>query len=252
MHKISAVIITKNEEKSIERCLRSIEKIVDEIIIVDSNSTDGTESKVKAFKTAEFISHPWAGYSKTKNFGNTRARFDWILSLDADEELSEELQNSILETKNNLNGVYAFARLTNYCGAWIRHCNWYPDYKIRLFNRSKANWSGDVHEQLEYDKNHTVCTLKGDCYHYSVNSIEAHLHKVNQYSSLWAKEAYLKGKRATIFQLIFKPPFSFFKTYFIQLGFMDGYYGFVLSVVSGISRFLRISKLFNMKDTGNS
>lgn len=253
MDQISAVIITKNEERNIKRCLKSLVHIVDEVIIIDANSSDNTEHVVKEFPNVVFIRHDWEGYSRSKNFGNSCAKYDWILSIDADEELSPELQRAIAEEKQMLNGLYRFARLTNYCGKWIHHSSWYPDFKVRLFNRNKAQWIGDsIHETLHFDKNSVVNTLKGDCYHYTAYSIDEHLLKINQYTSTWAKEAYLKGKHANMFQLIFKPFTNFVNIYFFKKGFLDGYYGFVISVLGGISRFLRISKLYNMDRNGNS
>lgn len=251
MDKISAVIITNNEEQNIERCLRSIDPVVDEIIVVDSNSTDNTGNMVKRFAKAQFITHNWEGYSRSKNFGNNIARYDWILSIDADEELSPELQMSILKNKENLTGCYKMARLTYYCGTWIHHSGWYPDAKIRLFDRRNAKWIGEsIHEKLVLEGPVKVNMLKGDCFHFSIRSIEDHLKKINLYSSIWAKEAYMKGKKFNILLLLFKPFISFFTNYFIKLGFLDGYHGFLLSVFSGFSRFMRLIKLRNMYKNG--
>ncbi|HEY4786332.1 MAG TPA: glycosyltransferase family 2 protein [Bacteroidales bacterium] len=252
MEGISAVIITKNEEQNIERCLRSIVETVDEIIIVDSGSTDRTEEIASIFKNVKFINHAWEGYSKSKNYGNSLAKFDWILSIDADEALSAELCNSIVEAKKIEDiKFYRFARLTNYCGKWIKHCHWYPDCQIRLFNKKHTTWIGDsIHEKLHIDSVYEIITLKGDCLHFTVQSIEDHLSKVNLYSSVWAKEAYKKGKRGNIFVLAVLPFTSFIRSYFIKKGFLDGYYGFIISVILGISRFQRISKLINLEKTG--
>jgi glycosyltransferase involved in cell wall biosynthesis len=252
MKGISAVIITKNEGKNLERCLLSIEKVVDEIVIVDSGSNDETEHIAGLFKSVVFVNHPWEGYAKTKNYGNSIAKFDWILSLDADEALSEELADSITKAKvsNDIN-FYRFSRLTNYCGKWIKHCHWYPDYQIRLFNKNYTTWVGNsIHEKLYISPQYKILTLKGDCFHYSVQSLEDHLAKVNLYSSVWAKEAYEKGKRGNVFMLVSKPFISFLNSYFIKKGFLDGYYGLIISIVLGISRFQRIAKLINMQKAG--
>lgn len=251
MDKISAVIITNNEEHNIERCLRSIDTVADEIIVVDSNSTDNTGSIVKRFAKAVFVSHDWEGYSRSKNFGNSIAKNDWILSIDADEELSPELQKSILKNKENLTECYKMTRLTHYCGTWIHHSGWYPDAKIRLFDRRNARWVGEsVHEKLVLDGSVKVNMLKGDCFHYSIRTIEEHLKKINLYSSIWAQEAYKKGKKFNILLLIFKPWGSFFTCYFFKLGILDGYHGFLLSVFGGFSRFMRLIKLRNMYKNG--
>jgi len=253
MKKISAVIISKNEEKNIERCLLSIVDIVDEIIIVDSGSTDKTEEIATKFKNVRFIKHVWEGYSKTKNYGNSLAKFDWILSMDSDEALSEELRKSIVEAKRTDKiHFYRFARITNYCGKWIKHCGWYPDYQVRLFNKNFTTWIGDgIHEKLDISPKYETLTLKGDCFHYTVDSMEDHFAKVNLYSSIWAKEAYKNGKRGNVFFLIVKPIANFFISYFIKRGVFDGYNGFVISVIYSHSGFQRISKLINLHKTGN-
>lgn len=252
MKKISAVIITKNEEKNIERCLKSIETVADEIVIVDSFSSDNTQSIANSFNNVVFVPHEWEGYSGSKNFGHSIAKYDWILSIDADEALSAELQESIAKTKfSDELANYQFARLSNYCGSWIKHCNWYPDYKIRFFNKQFAKWVGEsVHEKLSFFKELKTITLKGDCYHYTINSIEDHFDKTNKYSSLWAKEAYAKGKRKGYFSLLVKPFTTFLQVYFWRLGFLDGFHGFVISVFAGYSKFQRIAKLINLHKTG--
>ncbi|MBN2166595.1 MAG: glycosyltransferase family 2 protein [Marinilabiliaceae bacterium] len=254
MNGISAIIITKNEEKNIKRCLQSIDSIVDEIIIIDSGSTDLTKEISLSFKKVSFIYYEWQGYSKAKNYGNSLAKYDWILSIDADEEISSELNKSILSIKKNEDlKFYRFSRLTNYCGKWIKHCHWYPDYQIRLFNKNHAEWVGDsVHEKLHFKDDITVKTINGDCYHYTIYSIEDHLKKVNIYSSIWAKETYSKGKKYNSLLLLTKPLGSFLNSYIIHKGFLDGYYGFIISIISGISRFQRIAKLKNLYKTGNT
>lgn len=252
MKQISAVIITKNEEKNIERCLKSIEKVSDEIIIVDSFSTDNTKAIATSFSKVVFVPHAWEGYSGSKNYGNSLAKNNWILSIDADEALSPELQESILTLKNQNESVnYKFARLTNYCGSWIRHCNWYPDAKIRIFNREEAKWVGEsVHETLAFSEAQKTITLKGDCYHYTISSLEDHFEKVNKYSSLWAREAFAKGKKKGHLSLLTKPFITFFQVYLVKQGFRDGFHGFVISVMASYSKFQRIAKLINLHKTG--
>jgi glycosyltransferase involved in cell wall biosynthesis len=242
---ISAVIITKNEAHNLARCLESLVEVVDEMVVVDSGSTDATVEIALSFPKTRVVQREWEGYARTKNAGNALAVHDWILSLDADEALTPMLRSSIAGLRLTDDAVcYRFARLTNYCGAWIRHCHWYPDAAVRLFHRGKARWEGDsVHEKLRFEEGMRVVTLPGDCLHYSIPSIAFHLDKVNRYSSLWAEEAYKKGRRTGLIPLLFKPFLAFFNTYVIHAGFRDGYYGFVVSVVSGMSRFMRLSKL---------
>jgi glycosyltransferase involved in cell wall biosynthesis len=253
MKSISAVIITKNEEKNIERCIRSIENVVDEIVIIDSFSTDKTRDIATSFSKVVFVPHEWEGYSRSKNFGHQVAKHPWILSIDADEELSSELQSSILRAKATDDDVnYKFARLTNYCGSWIRHCNWYPDSKIRFFRKDIARWVGEsVHETLEFSVNQRTTTLKGDCFHYTISAMEDHFEKTNKYSSLWAKEAYAKGKRKGYFALTVKPVITFFQVYLVKQGFRDGFHGFVISMMAAYSKFQRIAKLINLHKTGS-
>jgi glycosyltransferase involved in cell wall biosynthesis len=254
MKKISTVIITKNEEKNIERCLKSVVEVSDEIIIIDSFSTDKTQQIANSFPKVNFVQHEWEGYSGSKNYGHSIAKNNWILSIDADEALSDKLIESIKKAKEiDENTFYRFARLTNYCGSWIYHCNWYPDFKVRLFNKNTAKWVGEsIHEQLIFDKSIKVKTLKGDCFHYTISTMEGHLEKINKYSSLWAREAYAKGKKKGWFELIFKPLTSFFNVYFFKLGFLDGFHGFVISLLAAHSKFQRISKLMNLHKTGEA
>ena len=149
---LTAVIITKNEERNILRCLNSLLDVADEIVVVDSGSTDRTEEICNSFNV-KFVQQEWLGYSEQKNFANNLASNDWILSIDADEELSEKLKNSISELKNQRlsdDEVFSMNRLTNYCGHWIRHCGWYPDRKIRIWNRTVGKWQGEIHETIEF------------------------------------------------------------------------------------------------------
>jgi glycosyltransferase involved in cell wall biosynthesis len=245
---LSVVIITKNEESNIERCLKSLLTIADDIVIFDSYSTDKTRELSLKYPV-QFVEHPWLGYAQTKNLANQKARYDWILSLDADEELSETLQKSILEIKNaGIEHACKINRLTNYCGKWIRHSSWYPDHKIRIFNRKNAEWQGDyVHEKLcilNFDPEITL--LKGHCYHYSVKSIEDHVAQVNKFSTLSALEQLHKGKKPSWVKLLFSPVSKFIGIYFFKSGFRDGLYGFSIAVISAYSRFLRALKLYQM------
>lgn len=244
---ISAVIITLNEEHNIDRCLQSLKGVADEIFVLDSFSSDGTENICRRHG-ATFLQKEWQGYSKTKNFANSQARYDFILSLDADEELSPALRNSIISLKNKQPAdAYYVNRLTNYCGKWIRHCGWYPDRKLRLWNRSKGNWQGMIHEKVVLNGRPIVDYLAGDLYHYSFPSIGDHIVTANNFSKIAALEEFNDGKRINIlFHLILNPFFTFLKKYIVQLGFMDGYYGFVICRISAFANFLKYSKLREM------
>jgi L-malate glycosyltransferase len=242
--KISAVIITLNEEKNIERCIRSILSVADEIIVWDANSTDKTKELSERLGAVVY-QHEWEGYSKSKNLANEKATGDYILSIDADEELSPELQRNILEKKQTLWAeAYAVTRLTNYCGYWIRHSGWYPEYKVRLFKNGSAQWIGEIHEQLEFTREVVPQHIEGDLLHYSILSIEHHLQKITLYSSLAAEKDFHRGiKPSLVYHGILKPAFHFFKNYFLQLGFLGGYIGFVIAKMAAFERFHRYVKL---------
>jgi len=250
MSKITAVIIACNEEHHIAKCVESVKDIVDEIVVVDSHSTDNTPQICRDLG-ATVISYDWKGYSQNKNYGNQEAKHDYILSLDADEYLSEELKLSISEVKNSLYGVYSFNRLTNYCGKWIHHCGWYPDKKIRLFNKNDAYWQGQfVHEVLRIKSGTPLTHLAGNLLHHSFQSLTDHIERVNRYSSLAAKEIY-KGQShfSAYLNLLFNPFFKFVKCYILQKGFLDGLSGFSISIISAFDILLRYAKVLELKHT---
>jgi len=237
-YQLSAVIITFNEERNIARCLNSLKGVADEIIVVDSFSTDRTEEICRSYGV-RFIQHRFEGYASQKNYAMQCASHEVVLSLDADEELSYELRASILAARNNWNADgYYFNRLTNYCGKWIRHSGWYPDRKIRLVNRRKARWGGgEVHEKIIMQKGATTRFLRGDLLHYSYYTIGEHIRQQNHFSQLSAQEGYRQGKRSGIFLIALNPIYTFIRKYFLQLGFLDGYYGLVISFVSAHANF---------------
>ncbi|MBN4066054.1 glycosyltransferase family 2 protein [Candidatus Amoebophilus asiaticus] len=229
MAKISAVIITFNEERNISRCIESVMRVADEVLVVDSFSSDNTKAICEALKV-RFVQNQWEGYSRQKNYGNSIASHDYILSLDADEVLSEELINSIIREKANLEGAYQFNRLNNYCGKWIKHCGWYPDKKLRLFKRDEAHWKGDyVHETIQLKSGTKIKHLHGDLYHFSFSSVNDHLMRINKYATLAGKELSAKNNAIILsLKMIFSPPVKFINSYFINLGFLDGYFGIMI------------------------
>ncbi len=241
---ISAVIITKNEERNIERCLKSLQDIVDEIIVVDSLSTDNTKSICEKYKV-RFFEQEWLGYAEQKNYANSLSTHDILLSIDADEALSTELQQSILHLKSSQkeNFTGQINRLTNYCGKWIHHCGWYPDRKIRIFDRNKAKWIGSIHETISYPNETAIIQLKGDLLHYSYHSIEDHIKQADRFTTFTAIEAFEKGKKATILSILIKPGWKFFRDYVFKRGFLDGYYGYVICKISAFATFLKYTKL---------
>lgn len=230
MPKISAVIITKNEEKNIAQCLQSLIEVVKEIVVIDAYSTDKTIEIAEKIG-AKVFQKEWKGYSQNKNFGNDLAKNDWILSIDADEVLSPELITSIHELTLENSKVYSFNRLNNYCGQWIKYSNWHPDWKIRLFNKKQVTWSGDfVHEKLTFDKHITVVRLAGLLYHYSYQNSEDHWQRIEKYAQLSAQQLFQDGKKATFVKLWLSPIARFIKTYFFKKGFLDGKAGWIISV----------------------
>lgn len=248
MREISAVIITKNEERNIERCLISLKGVADEIIVVDSFSTDKTAEICKRLKVW-FVENTFADYASQKNYGNSLTQFPYILSLDADEALSLELRKSIQKWKKQGGAdVLKVNRLTNFCGDWVKHGGWYPDAKYRLFDKTKARWAGEkVHEYLEIDKDAKKGKLEGDLLHYSFYTIEQHLSTINKFSTLKAEINFEKGKKSNVFKTLAAPGFKFLKVYMLKGGFRDGWRGFVIAKNSAYSDFLKHSKLRQME-----
>ncbi len=249
--KISAVIITYNEEKNIERCLLSLKEVADEIIVLDSFSNDKTEEICKKHNV-KFYRHKFDNYTNQKNRAAELAKNDFVLSLDADEELSEELKNSIIKFKGNpVADACYFNRLNIYCGKAIKHTSWYPDRKIRLWNKEKAKWTGDkIHETVKTDNDAKKEFLKGDLLHYSFNSIEEHIAQANKFSGISAELLYKKNKKHLIFKALFSPAFRFFKSYFLKLGILCGYTGFMISVIIAFETFMKYSKAVYLKNKG--
>ena len=237
MKKISATIITLNEEDKIRQCLESLQGVADEIVVVDSLSTDNTKSICEAFGV-RFIEQKWLGYSEQKNLANDIASHDWILSIDADEVLSDELKKSILKIKNeeretkNEELVYSFNRLNNYCGKWIHHSGFYPDKKIRIWNRKVGKWEGIVHEVIKFSTKVKEVHLKGDLLHYSYSKPEDFERQVFKFAEMRAQHYFDKGKKNAGLLSVVSPIFFFIKHYLIRLGFLDGKEGFVMCWVS--------------------
>jgi glycosyltransferase involved in cell wall biosynthesis len=243
--KISAVVITLNEEKNIGRCLDSVRQVADEIIVVDSFSSDRT-SDICSRRGVHFIQHTFEGHIEQKSYAASRAGHDRVLSLDADEALSEELVHSILLVKQNwLYDGYSFNRLTNYCGKWIRHSGWYPDTKLRLWDRRKGQWGGiNPHDRVVLDGGSRVAHLDGDLHHWSYHNIRDHIDTINSFSEIAARAAHTDGRRANLaLDIVLNPLLTFFKKYFLKLGILDGYPGFVIAVHTAYGKFLKYIKL---------
>lgn len=245
MVRISAVIITFNEEKNIGRCLESLQGIVDEIVVVDSFSKDKTKQICNAFDV-KFVEHAFDGHIEQKNWAITQASNAYVLSLDADEALDETLKRSIIKVKENwTHDAYSMNRLTNYCGKWIHHCGWYPDKKLRLWDSRKGEWGGDnPHDKFElFDKKATTLHLEGDLLHYSYYTLEDHYKQVTYFTDILAKAQYNKGKKAPLIVLLFSPIVKFLKDYFFKLGFLDGKAGFTICRISAYATYMKYKKL---------
>lgn len=244
---VSAIVITLNEERNIARCIESLRPVADEILVVDSGSTDRTK-EICINAGVRFLENKWINYSTQKNFAHQQATHDFILSLDADEALSEELVISVNEVKKfDSPRLFSFNRLTNYCGKWIKHGGWYPDIKLRLYDRRKCCWEGSVHEQLVFPKNEKIELLKGDCHHYTFYTVEEHRKQVEKFTSLMAEEEFARGNRSGRLKLIISPVVKFVRDYFFRLGFLDGYEGFLISRISAYATFLKYKKLIRLR-----
>lgn len=241
---ISATIITFNEERNIERCLTSLQGVVDEIVVVDSFSKDKTEAICKRFGV-RFIQNPFPGHIQQKNFAIDQASYDWILSLDADEALTNELKAAILAVKNNPQGVaYKFNRLTNYCGTWIKHSGWYPDTKTRLVNRQHARWTGvNPHDRLDTTNGEHAIHLPGELLHYSYYTRQDHLKQIEFFSGIAAKELFERGKTVGYPHIILKVIVQYLKNILLKTGFLDGRAGWTIARLSAYATWKKYTKL---------
>jgi glycosyltransferase involved in cell wall biosynthesis len=251
--RLSAVIITFNEEKNIRRCLQSLKEVADEIVVVDSFSKDATESICKEFGV-RFVVHHFEGHIQQKTFAMGIAANDWILSLDADEALSDQLKASILEIKKGpAYDGYRMNRLTNYCGHWVRHCGWYPDTKLRLVNRKHAEWKGvNPHDRLELTGSNAAGFLPGDLLHYSYYTREDHLKQIEYFGDIASRELYQRGKRISLLEITVKVTAQFIKSYLLNTGFLDGRTGFNVSRLSAYATYRKYMKLRDLQRSANA
>lgn len=250
--KLSVVIITFNEEKNIERCIESVAEVADEIVVLDSFSTDKTEEICKKHNV-KFFQYKFDGHIEQKNRALTYSSNNYVLSLDADEALSPKLIDSIKSIKKDCNfDGYYFNRLNNYCGKWIKHTAWSPDRKLRIWNITKGKWGGEnPHDKFVLNDDCTKYYLKGDLLHYSFSSIEEHLTQINKFSTIAAKAKFSKGKKSGFLNFVIAPIWEFKKNYIIKLGFLDGYYGFVVSIMNSYAVFLKYIKLKRLWEQKN-
>lgn len=249
MIKLSAAIITFNEEKNIAQCISSVKELADEVILIDSFSTDRTVEIAKELG-AKVIQHEFLGYIEQKNLALEHTQFDHVISLDGDEALSEELQKNIKKIKENWDcDGYMFNRCTNYCGHWVKHCGWYPDKKLRLWKKESGKWGGaNPHDIVEMKPDSKIGYLKGDILHYSYPSVSSHVNQTNNFTTIAAKEAFGRGVRSSIFKPLVRGKLKFLRDYFFKLGFLDGRYGLIICVINGLSAFLKYAKIKELQD----
>jgi glycosyltransferase involved in cell wall biosynthesis len=247
---LSAIVITRNEAHNLHDCLQSMQGLVDEIIVVDSQSTDNTVAIAQQHGAKVTQPSDWPGFGLQKNRALDLATCDWVFSIDADERVTPELAEEIRQVLHaNPDVAYQVPRLSWYCGRFMQHSGWQPDYVLRLFKRGSAKFTNDlVHERLVVDI--PVQKLSGIMLHYSFMNFSQVLQKVNAYSEASAKQAYAKGKRATVFTAVGHGFWAFFKTYFLKAGFMDGQHGLALAISNGEGSYYRYLKIWRLEQDG--
>jgi glycosyltransferase involved in cell wall biosynthesis len=239
MQPISTIVLTKNEEKNIERCLKSVADVSDEVVVVDCYSEDGTVDIARRF-TERVYQNSWPGFSKQREFALSKTSNDWVLWIDADEEVSPELADEIRGLDFGADG-YFLPRLVHYLGGWIRHGGWYPDHTMRLFNKRKGKMNDAiVHEYFQIQG--PARRLKHPLLHYPYRDISHHLEKINNYTDLAAQQMLEKGKKASVSSALGHGLGKFFKMYFLKRGVLDGGRGVVISVLGAYYVFLKYIK----------
>ncbi len=251
MEKLSAVIICFNEEKNISRCIDSLKDVADEILILDSYSTDQTVAIAES-KGAVVKQEVFKGFIEKKNKAVDLASYDYVLSLDADETLDPLLAVSIRQAKEKYtNRAYRMNRCSNYCGKFIRHGSWYPDTKIRLFDRRIAHWGGtNPHDKIVLQDNIPVEHLKGDILHYSYHTVSEHVIQNNKLSTLAAESLFANGQKTNLLNIFFRPWWNFFVSFIFRAGFLDGLFGFVIAIQIAHMTFLKHLKLYLLYKSG--
>ena len=241
---LSVLILTKNEERNLPRAINSVKDIADEIVVLDSGSTDNTVELAKSLGAKVFY-HPWDGYANQLNRGIELCSKDWILVLDADEEVSKELKHSIAEALRSKEAdVFMVCRRTYYLGGFLKHA-WYPEWRVRLFKKGTVRFEGELHEKTIFKGK--AKKLKGDLYHYSYGSLYEQYEKTIRYAKIMAEAYQKEGRRFRVYNLVFNPLWSFFKVFILQRGFLDGLRGFSVAVSSFIYTFLKYLFLLELE-----
>jgi glycosyltransferase involved in cell wall biosynthesis len=243
--KISATIITFNEERNVARVIESL-RCCDEILVLDSGSNDRTVEIANKLG-ARVVEASWHGYAAQKNIAAGLATHDWILALDADESLSEALEAEIWQIKKAgpRHDGFTVPRLAQYLGRWILHSGWYPDRKVRLFNKHKAKWVGEfVHESVTVEG--SVGHLESNLLHFTCDSLSEHLRRMDSYTTLAAQGIAGREEAIGFGKLLFDPPWTFFRTYVLKLGFLDGVEGLAIAYMAALYNFVKYSKAHMM------
>jgi glycosyltransferase involved in cell wall biosynthesis len=247
---LSSIIIAKNEESNIRKCIESqLDCIDDIVVIIDSNSTDRTAEIVKEYQQVNLEIADWKGYAGTKQFALTLVKNDWVLWIDSDEEITKELCDELNNFKNiePKEKAFSLARRAFFLGKWIKHSGWYPGRVVRLFNKNYARFSNkEVHEFLEV--NGETGKLQNDINHYTDPNIFHYFEKFNKYTSLAANELNDSKKKVGLKDLLLRPTFLFIKMYFLRRGFLDGIHGFILAVFSSTYVFVKYIKLWELRN----
>ncbi len=248
MERISAVVITKNEAGHIADCLASV-PFADDVVVVDSGSTDATEEICRRDPRVRFFREPWKGYGPQKNSAAEKAAHRWVFSIDADERATPELVRAIagLDLASTSFAAFRVARRSYFGERWIRHGGWYPDSMIRLWRKDRGRFDDrSVHESVRTDG--PVGTLGGDLLHYTYRDTADFLERMNRYSTLGARELRKAGRRARLSDLVLRPPFTFLRMYVLKAGFLDGAAGFKLAALYAAYTFAKYAKLGERDD----
>ena len=246
MASLAAVLIVKNESENMAECLSDL-SWCDEIIVLDSGSQDNTVEIARQFTDKVYSEPDWQGFGLQRQRAQDKTQADWVFMIDADERVTEQLRNNILQvvSENDLNCVYEIPRLSRCFGKYIRHSGWYPDFVIRLYPRDKAAYSPDrVHEKLLFDQRMQVVKLKGDLLHFTYRDLEHYLRKSAQYAKEWAEQRAEQGMSASLSKGVLHGIGCFIKMYILSAGFLDGRHGFLLAMLSAHSTFAKYADLW--------
>jgi len=254
MNRLTVCLVAQNEQENLPRCLQSVRDIADEIVVVDGGSTDRTQEIAGGFG-AKVFGRPFTNHADQKNFAASLASHDWILLLDADEELSDELQKSVRNWRSQPPqfAVYEMSRLTWYLGAWIRHSRWYPDWQRRIYRRDKASFSGAIHSALRYQGQ--IGRLRGDLLHYTVRDFSQHEAKLENYTTIIAQEMFDQGRRDWRVAMWLAPSWSWFRHFVLGAGFLDGHRGALIARMAarGVRlKFQKLGKLIKTEQPGKT